>query len=100
MSVFAAIADPTRRQILDRLGRSELTVNEIAEPFHVSQPAISQHLRVLREAGLVSRRKEGRFRRYRLNGGALREVYDWVLHYRRFWTGNLTGLGKYLDEQP
>lgn len=98
--VYAAIADPTRRRILDRLERGDLTVSEIAAPFRVSQPAVSQHLRVLRDAGLVTPRKDGRFRRYRLNPGGLRHVYDWVAHYKRFWEKKLTRLGEFLNEQP
>jgi DNA-binding transcriptional ArsR family regulator len=97
--VFAAISDPTRREILDRLGGGDLTVSELAEPFEMSQPAVSQHLRILRQAGLVSQQREGRFRRYRLNAEGLKHVYDWVSHYKRFWTKKLTSLGEYLDQQ-
>jgi DNA-binding transcriptional ArsR family regulator len=97
--VFFAIADPTRRRLLDQLGKSDRTVSELARPFRCSQPAISQHLRVLRDAGLVTQEKIGRFRRYRLNAERLRHVYDWVAHYKKFWTEKLTALGQYLDDE-
>src|SRR4051794_10060232 len=83
--VFSAVSDPTRRQILHLLSLQECSVNELCERFCVSQPAISQHLRVLREDSLVSVRVCGRYRFYRLEARALREVYDWAAHYQRFW---------------
>ncbi len=95
--IFFAISDPTRRQILDLLLRSERSVNDLVRPFRMSQPAISQHLRILREAGLVQVRRVGRERRYRLRGARLRAVYDWVSHYERFWNEKLHALGAYLD---
>src|SRR6266849_329257 len=81
-SVFQAIADPTRRAILDRLGKGEQPVMELARQFDVTLSAISQHMRVLREVGLVTVRRAGRERLYRLNADALQEVSDWVRHYR------------------
>ncbi len=97
--VYHAIAAPTRRAILDELQTGERSVNQLVERFDVTQPAISQHLKVLREAGLVTREAVGRERRYRLNPDRLREVYDWVGHYRHFWRGKLDALGAYLEEQ-
>ncbi len=97
IDVYQAIADPTRRQILDLLGDAELPVNDLAAPFAMSRPAISQHLRVLREAGLVTDRKRGRQRLYRLQAEPLREVEAWLGHYRRFWHGRLRALSEYLE---
>lgn len=93
---FHAIADPTRRRILVILEQGDRTVSEIADPFQISQPAISQHLRVLREAGLVEPQRVGRHQRYRLNAEALKIVYDWVGHFERFWDKKLKALGDYL----
>jgi len=78
MDVFAAIAHPVRRDLLERLAAGELPVNRLAEPFRMSRPAISQHLAVLLDVGLVSERKEGRARLYRLNTIPLREVHEWL----------------------
>jgi len=97
--VFAAISDPTRRRLLDRLGARERPVNDLARPFAMTRPAISQHLRILRRAGLVGVRRVGRERRYRLRAARLREVHDWVAHYERFWREKLGALGKYLDRE-
>lgn len=98
--VFHAIADPTRRRILDLLADREMPATAIAEPFEMSQPAVSQHLKVLRNAGLVTQQKAGRQRRYKLEPERLKQVYDWLAHYERFWTEKLTKLGQYLDSQP
>ena len=95
--VFRAVADPTRRRVLDLLRDRDRSVGELAAPFRMSQPAISQHLRILREAGLVRARKLGRRRLYRINPGPLREVYDWAAHYQDFWPKKLAALGDYLD---
>jgi DNA-binding transcriptional ArsR family regulator len=97
--VFFAISDPTRRRMLDLLLVSDLSVTQLAKPFRMSQPAISQHLRVLRAAGLVEAERLGRERRYRLRGQRLRGVYDWVAHYQKFWNEKLTALGAYLDDE-
>lgn len=97
--VFAAISDPTRRRLLDLLGEGPRPVNELARPFAMSRPAVSQHLRILREAGLVRVRRRGRQHHYRLQARRLREVYDWVSHYERFWRRKLKSLGEYLDRQ-
>ena len=96
--VYHAIAAPTRRAILDELRQGECSVGELVERFDMTQPAISQHLKVLREAGLVTPRSVGRQRRYRLNAARLHEVYDWVGHYERFWRVKLDALGSYLEE--
>jgi DNA-binding transcriptional ArsR family regulator len=98
--VFAAIADPTRRRLLDLLGQGARPVNRLAQPFAMTRPAISQHLRILRRAGLVDVRRAGRERHYRLRAARLREVYDWAAHYQRFWKEKLKSLGEYLDRLP
>jgi DNA-binding transcriptional ArsR family regulator len=96
---FRAVAEPTRRAILDELARGDRSVTELCALFDVSQPAISQHLRVLREAGLVEPRREGRRQIYRLEPEALRPVRDWVAHYERFWSDRLDALGAVLDAE-
>lgn len=98
--IFQAIADPTRRALLDRLRNGEQSVKQLAEPFDMSMPAISQHLHILCEAGLVSQRKVGRQRLYRLNPEPLKAVSDWVNPYEQFWQEKLDALGKYLEENP
>ncbi len=100
LPVFRAVADPTRRAILDLLMAGERAVNDLLKPFRMTQPAISQHLRVLREAGLVTERRDGRRRIYKLEAAPLRSVHEWAAHYERFWTDKLTTLGDYLDEMP
>ncbi len=97
---FAAIADPTRRRLLDSLAVGERTVLSLAAPFHITLSAVSQHLRLLREAGLVRVRKSGRERYYRLDPRPLRQVADWVEHYDRFWHQKLDALGEHLDRNP
>jgi DNA-binding transcriptional ArsR family regulator len=94
--VFRAVADPTRRGLLDRLGRGEESMMNLAESFEISLPAVSQHLKVLREAGLVEERREGRMRVYTLVPGPIREVYDWASHYEHFWQTRLRKLGEHL----
>lgn len=98
--IFQAIADPTRRAILDRLRDGEQPVKHLAEPFEMTLPAISQHLQVLCEAGLVTQRRAGRQRLYRLNPEPLKQVADWVTHYEQFWQEKLEALGEYLEENP
>jgi DNA-binding transcriptional ArsR family regulator len=95
-SVFSAVGDPTRRGVLDLLSGGELPVRRIAKPFAMSRPAISQHLSILQAAGLVMVRREGRERYYCLRARPLRQVYDWVAHYERFWNRKLAALGDYL----
>ena len=96
--VFRAIADPTRRAILDRLRVGPTAVNELADDFEQSRPAISKHLRVLREARLVSEQRVGRERLYSLEPGPLRQVAGWIEGYRAFWQMNLNNLKRYLEE--
>lgn len=96
---FRAVADPTRRAMLDLLRAGERSVTALCEPFAVSQPAISQHLKVLREAGLVSVRRDGRIHYYKLEPLPLREVADWIDHYEQFWDDKLEALGAYLDRK-
>lgn len=95
-ATFRALADPTRRALLDLLVDGERSVSDLVGRFVVSQPAISQHLGLLREAGLVAERRSGRQRLYRLQAGPLADVYDWVGHYRRFWDERLAALGDHL----
>ena len=89
---FQAIADPTRREIIDLLAHEPLSVNQVAEKFEISRPAISKHLRILREAGLVSIRKEGRRRIYSAELRALKEVAEWAMEHRSAWTQRLSTL--------
>lgn len=96
--IFNAIADPTRRALLDKLRDGEQPVKQLAEPFNMSLPAISQHLQILCEAGLVQVRKAGRQRLYQLNPEPLKEVSDWIINYEQFWQEKLDALGKYLEE--
>jgi len=95
---FAALADPTRRAILTRLTGGEATVGELAEPFEMSLPAISKHLRVLENAGLIARGREAQWRPCRLEAEPLREVADWVERYRRHWEESFDRLDDYLRE--
>lgn len=97
-ATFAALADPTRRAILARLAEGEATVGQLAEPFQVSLPAISKHLKVLERAGLVSRGRHAQWRPCRLEAAPLRAVAEWTLGYRRFWTESLERLDEYLRE--
>jgi DNA-binding transcriptional ArsR family regulator len=98
-AVFRALGDPTRRAILDRLRSRERRVSELCEPFAMSQPAISQHLKVLADAGLVASTRCGRERIYRLRPAALREAYDWLGHFEQFWSTKLDHLGAFLDAE-
>ncbi len=97
--VFAAIAHPVRREILDRLSEDDLTVKRLSEQFAISRPAVSQHLAILLEAGLVTRQTEGRQNYYHLQPDALQEVDKWVRHYQRFWDRKLDKLGNYLQRK-
>ncbi len=96
-TTLAALADPTRRAILARLALGESSVSELAEPFQMSQPAVSKHLKVLEHAGLITRGRAAQWRPCRLEAGPLREVHDWVDHYRQFWSHSLDRLEAYLD---
>lgn len=95
-AVFSAVSDPTRRAMLARLARGESTVTGLAEPFSMSLPAISKHLRVLESAGLISRRVDGRIHRCRLAAIPMKDALDWISFYRSFWEEGLDALGDYL----
>jgi DNA-binding transcriptional ArsR family regulator len=97
-TVFAAIADPTRRAILDLLRRHEMSAGELASRFPVSRPAVSRHVRVLREAGLVQERREAQWRRYSLNPAPLAQVDRWIAAYRVFWGARLHDLKRYVED--
>ena len=97
--VFRAVSDPTRRQMLELLGARDRTVTELAEPFAITQPAVSQHLRVLREAGLVQVRPEAQRRWYALRPEPLEELDAWLAPYRRLWTERLDALERHLDRR-
>ena len=95
---FKALADPTRRAILARLSSGEASVLEIAEPFAMSLPAVSQHLKVLQKAGLVARGRAAQWRPCRLDAKPLKEATDWLDAYRRFWEGSFNKLDRYLAQ--
>jgi DNA-binding transcriptional ArsR family regulator len=97
-AVFAALADPTRRALLARLARGDASVAELAEPFRMSQPAISKHLRVLERAGLISRGRDAQRRPRRLDAKPLADATAWLERYRRFWEGQFQRLDALLDE--
>ena len=97
-ATFAALADPTRRAILARLARGEASVMELAEPFAMTQPAISKHLKVLERAGLITRGRTAQLRPSRLEGAPLREVAEWLEQYRGTWEGRLDRLTAHLRE--
>ena len=95
---FAALADPTRRAILARLASGDASVTELAEPFSMSQPAISKHLKVLEKAGLISRGRDAQRRPRRLEAAPLAEANQWLEHYRRFWEASFARLEEVLEE--
>lgn len=95
---FAALADPTRRAILARLSQGEASVKDLSEPFDMSQPAISKHLRVLERAGLIEQGRQAQWRPRRLRAGPLRDIADWVNQYRRHWEESFERLDEYLRE--
>jgi DNA-binding transcriptional ArsR family regulator len=97
--VFAALADPTRRAILVRLLHGEATVTEVAEPFQTSLPAISRHIRKLEEAGLITRRKDGRTHHLGLAASPLKNAAQWLEQYQRFWESQLDSLEQFLREE-
>jgi DNA-binding transcriptional ArsR family regulator len=96
-TTFAALADPTRRSILARLVSGECSVTEIAEPFDMSLPAVSKHLRVLERAGLIARRRDAQWRHCRIEAGPLKAVADWTHGYRHLWEARLDRLDDYLQ---
>ena len=95
---FSALADPTRRAILARLQTGEVSVTELAEPFSMSLPAVSKHLKVLERAGLIARAREAQWRPCRLEASPLKDIADWVAHYRRFFDESFDRLDVYLEE--
>ena len=95
-TTFAALSDPTRRAILERLAAGEATVTELAAPFAMSLPAVSRHLKVLERAGLISQGRQAQWRPCRLRAAPLADVADWVAHYRRFWEGSFDRLEEHL----
>jgi len=95
---FGALADPTRRAILARLATGEASVTELAEPFEMTLPAVSKHLKVLERAGLIARGREQQWRPARLEAGPLKEVADWAEGYRRFWEESYDRLDEYLGK--
>src|SRR5688572_9946256 len=97
-ATFAALADPTRRAILARLARGECSVTELAEPFDMSMPAVSKHLRVLERAGLIARARDAQWRPCRIEAGPLKEVADWAERYRHLWEQRLDRLDTYLQQ--
>jgi DNA-binding transcriptional ArsR family regulator len=97
--IFAALADPTRRLLLERLAVGECTVTDLSEGLTMSQAAVSQHLRLLRQTGLVEVRQDGRFRRYQLRPDGFAALRDWLAALERFWNQRVAALGAYLTEQ-
>ena len=95
---FAALADPTRRAILARLGAGEATVGELAAPFAISLPAISRHLKVLEQASLIRRTRDGQHRRCRVNPATLEQAADWLAFHRRFWDESFDRLAEHLQQ--
>ena len=95
---FAALSDPTRRAILMRLARGPASVGDLARPFHMSLPAVSKHLRVLTQAGLLIQEKRGRIRRCSLAPRPMRDAADWIQFYRKFWDARLDALDHYLKQ--
>lgn len=96
--IFGALADPTRREILSRLADGDATVTELAEPFAISLPAISRHLKVLEQAGLISRSRSGQWRSSTLEAAPLKQAADWMERYRRFWDARFDRLDAHLRQ--
>lgn len=97
--VFGALADPTRRGILEKLSRGDQCVTELAKPYRMSLPAISKHLRVLEGAGLICRRRDGRVHHLKLDAKPMQEAAAWMEEYRKFWESALDSLAEYLEQQ-
>ena len=98
-ATFAALADPTRRRILESLSRQQMRVTDLAEPFAMSLPAVSKHLRVLEDAGLLKRHRLGREHLIELEAAPMRKAQDWIAQYRKFWEGSLNALAEYLESE-
>lgn len=99
-STFAALADPTRRRLIERLSHGQARVTDLAEPFAMSLPAVSKHLRVLEDADLIQRTRVGREFHFELKAEPMQDALQWIGQYRRFWEGALDSLANYLEEQP
>lgn len=97
-AIFSALSDPTRRAILAKLSQGDASVGELAEPFDISLPAISKHLRVLERSGLVARRKDGRIHRIHLDATRLKDASEWIEHYRLFWERRFDAFAVYLKK--
>jgi len=97
--VFHALADPTRREIVDKVSKKELRASELAASFEMSFPAVSKHLKVLEKAGLIGREVHGRVHRFRLETDAMKRAYDWMHDYRKFWLTNLDQLDNFLKRK-
>ena len=97
-STFSALADPTRRAILARLTLGTASVNELAEPFHMTGPGVSKHLKVLQRAGLIERGREAQWRPCTLTAGPLKDAVEWLEQYRRFWEQSFERMADYLNE--
>lgn len=97
--VFQAIADPTRREIIGMLANKSLNVNKVADQFDISRPAISKHMKILTECGLVTITQQGRERYYHADFSKLKEVADWATRYQKFWSGKLDALGAFLESE-
>jgi len=97
-ATFAALADPTRRAILARLSTGECSISELAEPFDMSLPAVSKHLRVLERAGLIGRRREAQWHHCRVEAAPIKDIVDWAEHYRHLWGSRLNRLDQYLQK--
>ncbi|MBP6716336.1 MAG: winged helix-turn-helix transcriptional regulator [Acidobacteria bacterium] len=97
-ATFAALADPTRRAILARLATGECSISQLAEPFDMTLPAVSKHLRVLERAGLIGRRREAQWHHCRVEAAPLKDVVDWAEHYRHLWEGRLDRMDHYLTQ--
>ena len=96
--IFHALADPSRRAIFESLTRGEAAVKDLTARFHISQPAVSQHLAALKEAGLVNGRREGRHVYYRVEPNGMQPLIDWIAHYRAFWTERVGRLEQLLEK--
>lgn len=97
-SIFAALADPTRRAIVERLALGEASAGELAEPFGISKPAVSKHLKVLENANLIVRKKDAQWHRFQLQSDSLKAASDWIARYREFWEDQLDALSEYFNK--
>ena len=97
-SIFAALADPTRRAILERLAVGEASAGQLAEPFGISKPAISKHLKVLENAKLIVRKKDAQWHRFQLRSESLKAASDWIARYQQYWEDQFDALAEYLDK--